>query len=137
RLRVSDPTASSYSYSLVHHLTDGSTRTVDAKDSDAAVIVVNDPFPDYLQMVFIPTFDAAATREVFIDVTYDDPTNSYHRKERLKVMGNEINDQSLRLALMDGKVDSFTYQFTFVTTDNKVVQMDPVTTKDTIIAIAR
>jgi hypothetical protein len=137
KLRTSNPAATSFQYSLLHHLADGSTRPGDPQTVTTTVptVLVNDPFPDYLQLVFIPLFDATV-REVFIDITYDDPANTYHRTERLIMTGATPTDQSIRLALIDPTLTTYTYQFTFVTTDNHITQKAPVTTTETIIGVA-
>ena len=137
KLRTSDPAATSFQYSLLHHLADGSTRPGDPQTVTTTVptVLVNDPFPDYLQLVFIPLFDATV-REVFIDITYDDPANTYHRTERLVMTGATRTDQSIRLALIDPALTTYTYQFTFVTIDNHITQKAPVTTTETIIGVA-
>lgn len=137
KLRTSDPAATSFQYSLLHHLADGSTRPGDPPTVTTTVptVLVNDPFPDYLELVFIPLFDATV-REVFIDVTYDDSANNYHRTERLIMTGTTSTDQSIRLALVNPALTTYTYQFTFVTTDNHITQQQPVSTTETIIGVA-
>ncbi|NER82025.1 MAG: hypothetical protein F6K42_21180, partial [Leptolyngbya sp. SIO1D8] len=52
KLRLGDPTARTYSYHLVHHLKDGTTRTTEAIATQATKLPINDPFEQALEIEF-------------------------------------------------------------------------------------
>ena len=135
RLRVTDMPVAPFTYSVVHHLVDGTTKTTAPVTTTVPIVVVDDPFPQSLDLDFIPLFDPAKTREVLIDVTYDDTKNNYHRNERLTLAGSARTDALLRIALMDPTNRTFQYRLTFVGTDNSLAEGAFVTSTDTLIGV--
>ncbi len=135
RLRVADMPVAPFAYSVVHHLVDGTSKTTSPVTTTVPVVVVDDPFPQSLDLDFIPLFDPAKTREVLIDVTYDDTKNNYHRNERLTLAGSARSDALLRIALMDPTNRAFQYRLTFVGTDNSLDEGAFVTSTDTLIGV--
>src|SRR5690606_35520973 len=80
----------------------------------SSTLVVHDPFPQALDIEFVPLFDSAAVRQVFIDVDYDDQANNYVRHERLDVPGIQTENVKLRMALVDPLRRQFRFRFTVV-----------------------
>lgn len=112
--RSSDADPRRIAFSARHRLKDGTIRDAAEVETPAGDIVVHDPFPEALDIVFIPTFDATQMRQAFIDVEYEDPANSYRRVERLEAAANQTENLRLRMALMDPRQRKFRYRFTFV-----------------------
>jgi len=135
RVRTDDPKARDYTYHFVHHLKDGTTKTTPPKTSRASLLPVEDPFIRPLKVDFVPTFDPAATRLVFIDVQYDDPANDYHREERLTLKGNATDPVQLRISLMNPDLRKFKYRLTFVGA-NTMNRGPFIETEDTLINVA-
>ena len=83
RFRSEDPRISSYRFSNLTRLKDGTTRQSLPEISRASRLAVNDPFDDALVIELVPLFDPAAVRTVFVDIEYDDAENNYSRRERV------------------------------------------------------
>jgi hypothetical protein len=136
KLRLSDPGQRTYTYSLVHHLKNGTTRNTGPFTSREAGILVDDPFDDAIDMVFIPLFDSSSIRKVFIDVAYEDPDNNYERAEQLEVPGTQTQELRLRIALIDPAKKTFRYRFTFVTTTNQLNRGPWIQTAEPLVGIS-
>jgi len=135
KLRLSDPTARNYSYSFVHHLKDGTTRKAGPVTSHATAIMVDDPFDHAIEIVFIPLFQAANVRKVFIDIEYSDPDNKYQRSEQIEIQGTQTQEVKLRIALMDGTKNQFRYRFTYVNANNQMIRQPWVDTTEPLVGI--
>ena len=98
RLRLTHPDQRTYTYHLVHHLKDGSTRTGLPQTTQTTTIAVNDPFEDPLVVEFFPNYNAATIQMLLIDVIYEDVANQYTREERLRFEGTNVTSQRLRIA---------------------------------------
>ena len=135
RVRLDDPQARTYTYQLTHHLKDGTVKQADPVTTRATALPVNDPFQRAIEIDFVPLLDATVTRQVFIDVQYDDDPNGYHRQERLVLPGN-ANTVHLRIGLMDPAKTTYRYRLTFVGTINQMKQGKFIETKEALIAIS-
>ncbi|MFK7693015.1 hypothetical protein [Paenibacillus sp. HJGM_3] len=135
KLRLDDRTARSYTYRFVHHLKDGTTRDTEPVTSQAALIPVDDPFPGAIQVEFIPLFESAKVKMVYIDVEYEDTENQYRREERLKLMGNQADSVQLNLALLNPALKTYRYRYTFIGTDNSMHRGPFVETAETLIPV--
>jgi hypothetical protein len=137
RVRLDDPKSRTYTYQLTHHLKDGTVINGDPVSTVATALPINDPFERAIEIDFIPTFTAATTRMVFIDVEYDDEKNAYHRQERLELQGNAQNPVHLRIALRDPDNKTYRYRFTFVGTGNQINEGKFIETTETLIAVTQ
>ncbi|MBD2864935.1 hypothetical protein [Paenibacillus oceani] len=135
KLRLDDRTFRSYTYRFVHHLKDGTTRETEPVTSEAALIPVDDPFPGTIKIEFIPLFESAKIKMVYIDVVYDDPEHQYRREERLKMAGNQSDSVQLVLALLNPALKTFRYQLTFIGTDNSMRRVPFAETAETLIPV--
>ncbi|MDT1130646.1 hypothetical protein RNT16_13375, partial [Staphylococcus pseudintermedius] len=79
---------------------------------DVPELLIHDSFEDALQLEFIPVFDPATVRRVYIDVKYED--GAYKRSERLEMPGSQSDPLKLRIALKNGDKRKFRRRFTFV-----------------------
>jgi hypothetical protein len=136
RIRTDDPKARDYTYKFVHHLKDGTVKKTAPLTSRATMLPVEDPFERPLKVDFIPTFDPATTRMVFIDVEYDDPGNDYHREERLTLQGSATEPVRLNISLMNPTRRTFKYRFTFLGNDKQMKRGPFIETTETLINVA-
>lgn len=120
---------------LRHHLKDGTLRDVPPVELAASAFVVNDPFDNALNIEFIPLFDAAAVRQVFIDVDYQDPANNYSRTERLDIGGDRTENVKLRLALLNPAQRQFRFRFTVVGTNGEFRRLAWQTSDEEVVPI--
>ncbi|MFT3886767.1 MAG: hypothetical protein QM713_01195 [Arachnia sp.] len=136
KVRTSSPTARDYTWRLVHHLSDGTTKeVVGIEPSRAALLPVDDPFPGALSLTFIPLLDTARTKRAFVDIVYDDPDGAYHREERLTIQPSDVDPVLTEIAVLDLKKKAYSYQVTLLGADNSLTRLEPVTTEETLIAI--
>lgn len=136
RVRLDDPNLRAYSFRLVHHLKDGSTRETGPVTSEATLLPVNDPFEKALELDFVPLYNPATTALVFVNVEYADPANNYFREERLTLSGPSRDPVHLRISLIDPAQRTFRFRLTFVGTDNQMQRGAFVETTDTLIGVA-
>jgi hypothetical protein len=138
RLRAPRPAAPEtrqITAALRHHLKDGTLRDVPAAPLEASTLIVHDPFDQALNIEFVPLFDAAAVRQMFIDVEYNDPANNYSRAERIDVRGDQADNIRLRLAVLDPLQRQFRYRFTVVGTNGDFRRLAWETSDEEVVPI--
>jgi hypothetical protein len=135
RLRLEDPTATSYTCWMVHHLKDGSTVKTDAVVTSASSIPVDDPFAGAIDLTCVPLLDAGKVRFAFLDFVYDDPANSYHRELRMQFNGDASAAVSQHVSIRDPRKIGFRYRVTVEGKDGQEHRGAYVDTEDTLIAV--
>lgn len=134
KVRLDDPAAHTYTYRLVHHLKNGTTREQGPFSSRATALPVNDPFPDALEIEVIPLW-STATRLVFLDLEYNDPDNSYRRTLRLTLPGDSSEPRHVRIALIDPKKRTFRYRQTIIFKDSSQKRGPFVETEEELLSV--
>lgn len=127
KLRLTNPDRREVSYFFVHHLMDGSTLQTEEATTSATSIAVDDSFQDSLDIEFIPTYDTATIRSVFVDFHYEDPAHHYLRDERIEFSGDTPGRQRLHIALFDPNVKEYQLIYTILSKDNSVRRLPAVT----------
>ncbi len=135
KLRLEDRTATSYTYSMVHHLKDGSTIQTDPVVTSASSIAVDDPFAGAIDLTCVPLLDPAKVRFAFLDFLYDDPANNYHRQLRLQFSGDSTAPVGQHVSVRDPRKIGFKYRLTFEGKDGQEHRGPYVDTEDTLIAV--
>jgi hypothetical protein len=135
KLRLTNPNERGFTYRMVHHLKDGSTRAGGPFPGVGTAVMVDDPFEGALELLFFPAFDATHVKTVFIDVLYDDDDLNYHREERLRLGEGSTDEVSLRISLMDPTKREFQYRFVFIDQNGNIRREPFVTTTDTEVSI--
>lgn len=136
KVRTSSPEARSYTYRLTHHLKDGTPPIVDEPvTTSAGAVSVDDPFPYALEIDFVPAWDPASMRDVFVDVTYADPHHGIDRSMRLTFAGADQAVRHLRLALRDREARQFGWKVLFVRTDGSILRKPLVLDTETLIPL--
>jgi hypothetical protein len=133
KLRIDDPERRSFSYTVRHHLTDGSVREVDAVTETVPSVTVNDPFDDPLIVEFFPNFDGSTIQKIFVKVIYEDQDNDYRREEDLTFEGALLQPQRLRIARIDPNTRAYSFQITALGTDHSVTRLPPVTSTEPFV----
>ena len=136
KVRLSDPAARKYSYTVTYHLKDGLGRKADPVESEDSAISIDDPFSSKLDIVLEPLFDTSKVKMAYVDLEYSDPASYYERKERRKFTASSSNSIELPLTIMDPTKKTFKYRFTFVGTDNEVRKGNWVETDETIVLVS-
>jgi hypothetical protein len=137
RLRLTNPAVRTYQATFTHRLKNGDTRTTGPISSDASLLPVDDPFEGALDIRAIPLFPAGTVRQVFVDVSYEDPANNYRREERLEIPGGATAAVPLRIALLDPDLRTFRHRITIVTTDGRLIQAPPIDGTETLIGVGQ
>ena len=122
-------------YKCRHHLKDGNVRDSQEMSTTQTAILVDDPFPDALDLVFFPFFDSSSVRKAILDVEYKDLEKKYERKERLEIPGTATDEVRLRIAIMNPAKRKFKYKVTLVKATG-IKQMPPVETEETLLSIS-
>jgi hypothetical protein len=116
---VSDEDARTMTYTLKHHLKDGSVRDDKPVTTAAGRVIVHDPFPTALEIILVPLFGDGIS-EAFAEIQYDDEDNDYHRLERVKAKGDVTEDVPQRIALLNPDHRECQIRFTFIGKDQSV-----------------
>jgi hypothetical protein len=133
RIRTESPDHRTYSFTLTHHLNDGSTQVQGPFTSTANVLPIDDPFRRPLEIDIVPRLDPAA-RMAFVDLDYTDTANNYVRSERVTLTAGDTAVKHVRLALMDPNLRTYQFRIT-VLTDTGDRRDAPVTTTDTLVTV--
>lgn len=125
-----------YTYRWVTHLRDGSTHEfVGPAPSRSSILPVDDPFPSTLEVIAIPSLDAARTRMAFLDLEYHDEPNGYHRDVRIEVMPQDLDKIRRSIALMNPKLKTYSYTMTLVGHDGSIERQPRVDTELPYISV--
>jgi hypothetical protein len=135
RFRLDQPGGSAFVHRFTHHLKDGQIRTTEPEISRASALPVDDPFPAAIEIDFMPLWDPAATRQVFVQIEYTDADANYERSERLTLAADKVDPIRFRLAIQNPALRTFKFRQTQITKDNKVRQTDWIETTDTLIGL--
>ncbi len=135
KLRLDDPTAKRFGYSMVHHLADGTTRAGEAGELEQTSFLVNDPFNSVIKVEFWPEFDPALIQQVLLQITYADPTNNYERNETMTFLSSDMKGQTLRLARFDDGPEELLIRAIAIGVDNAVTRHASVMTSETFISL--
>ena len=136
KLRLDDPTAKTFGYAMVHHMSDGSTRPGDAGETEMTTLLVDDPFDSAISVEFWPNFDPALIQQVFLQITYSDPVNNYERSESLTFSNTAMQGQKLRLARFDDGPEEISIRAMVIGVDNAVTRHATVSTSAPFIALS-
>ncbi|GGV07078.1 hypothetical protein GCM10010260_50910 [Streptomyces filipinensis] len=135
KVRTADPADLTYTYQLVHTMTDGSVITCDPVTTGATHLAVNDPYPGQLDIDLVPDWTPAAIRTVFVDLRYADPAAGYRREQRIELDAALTATHHAWFALPDPQKREFSYRFTFVRADGTTSATDYTTTTDSLVMV--
>ncbi|MBY5974192.1 hypothetical protein KUV28_17680 [Ferrimonas balearica] len=136
KLRTDDPDARRFSYTILHHMTDGTVRDGDSAETELTMVSVNDPFDDPISVEFVPNIDTASVAQVFLQITYSDPDNDYDRTATMTFRSTDLQPQTLRLARFDDGPREISVKATSMGTDNSVTRHATVTTAESFVFLS-
>lgn len=134
KLRLSDKTDNSYSYSTRCTLKDGTVFDTPSVSSTATAIFINDPFEGGLNINVQPALDAARTKLAIVEIAYRDPAHDYNFETSLELTPN-APPQHVRIPIVDRTQNSFQYRITTISVNNQRAQGDYVSTPDTLVFV--
>ncbi|MDO8364283.1 MAG: hypothetical protein Q7V88_15435 [Actinomycetota bacterium] len=135
-VRTAQKAGASYRCEFRHTLVDGSVRidVPEPQPRSANTVVVNDPFPDHLEIDLVPAWQGAV-RSVLVDLEYDDAAG-YRWSRRVEVDGATTATQHVRIGLVDPTIRSFTWRATFVGVDGVTTDRAATVATDTIVRLS-
>jgi hypothetical protein len=133
KLRLTDPTRRTYSYKLVHHLKDGTTRETERVTTDIPLVTVNDPFQEPLVIELFPNYASGDLKLLIVDVTYQDPGFTRKRAQQVRFLPDETDSKRVRFARTDASAGAFSLQLTILGNDNSVRRLPAVTLESPLV----
>lgn len=134
KVRLDDPADRVISYTPSFVMKDRTVRPDRPGSTETTSVLIDDPFPDGFDLQLIPILDASRTRMAFVDFSYADPRLGYKRSERFKVTP-EDTDQTVRIGLPAGAVQTFDYKITIVPVSGAMQSTSFPGATETLIAI--
>lgn len=135
KIRSADINNKSYTYAITYKMKTGAVWNKEEVKTEVTQLAVINPLKA-IPIEFIPLFLANSIKTVFIDIEYTDAENDYHIKDRLKLDGNATDSVTYLLHVIDDAKRNYTYQTTFIGTDNSIKRNEWVETKETLIALS-
>jgi hypothetical protein len=135
KVRTPDRDQRTFTYQFVHTLSGGSVVTTDPVTTSTTLVAVTDPFAGRLDISVVPAWNPATVRTVLVELSYDDPGNSYHRELRLEFSGAEQAIRDVHIAIHDPAQRTFRYRTTIIQTDGQLKQTDYIATSDTLVMV--
>jgi hypothetical protein len=136
KLRLSNPDRRAFSYTVTHHLKDGTTRSADPAATNIPLVTVNDPFDEPLVVELFPNFAWTGLKLVIVDVTYEDPNWLRKRAQQVRLQPEQSDSVRVRFARTDPTAGAYSLQVTALGTDNSVKRMPPVRMEASIVFLA-
>ena len=133
KLRLTDPNRRGFSYKLLHHLKDGSTRETEPVSTNIPLVTVNDPFQEPLMIELFPNYQPGDFKLVIVDVTYEDPGFTHSRAQQVRFLPDETESRRVRYARTDASVGSFSLQTTILRNDNSVRRLPAITLENPLV----
>ena len=134
KLRLDDPADRDIDYRPSFVMKDRTVKPGVAGHTATTSVLIDDLFPQALDLQLIPILDPARTRMAFVDFAYADPRLGYKRTERFRITP-EDTDQAVRIGLPAGAVRSFDYKITIVPVTGAMQSSSISAATETLIAI--
>ncbi|MGV8989555.1 MAG: hypothetical protein ACOH2H_25380 [Cypionkella sp.] len=135
KLRLDDPAHRAVAFAPTFVMKDRTQRPGTVGSTDAAMVLIDDPFPEALDLQLIPILDPGRTRMAFVDFDYADPQSGFKRVERYRFVPTD-SDREVRVGLPAGAAKQFRFRVTVVPTHGAMLPGDFITATETLIAVA-
>jgi hypothetical protein len=139
KLRLSDKSQRTFSYSTRCILKDGTVFAADAQTSVASALFVNDAFGGGVDVAILPAFDAAHVKSAVVELDYTDEAAHYrYSTTEFLQPASDGSPQPTRvhIPLVDATKRQFTYTITLIGADGQKLSGPPITSDDPNIVIA-
>lgn len=134
KIRSSVKSDNEYTYSVKYFMKDGSIRELSPVTTNASRVVITHPLRQ-INIDLVPLLNSTEVKMVFVDIEYDDDNNDIHVKERMQILPQNTDTIAFKLPVADDEQNTFRYQITKISIDNKVERLEPVETNETLIII--
>jgi hypothetical protein len=137
KLRLSDKTQRTYSYTTRCVLKDGTVFSAPAQTSSASAIFINDAFDGGIDVLIQPAFDAAHAKSALVELNYADITGPYRfsATEFLQAVVGSVEPTRLHIPVIDASQRIFDYRITLITPDNGQLHGATVATAEPLIVV--
>jgi hypothetical protein len=134
KLRLSDKSNNTYSYTTKCTLKDGSVFNAGPIVSTASAIVVNDPFAGAINLTIQPVIDPAKTKLAIVEIAYRDPACDYDFETTLQVPPNG-QPQRVHIPVVDRAKNAYQYRITTISTANQRAQGNYLVAQDPLVLV--
>jgi hypothetical protein len=137
RVRTAKGVAKGYGCRMRHTLIDGST-VVDSPEPQprsARRLVVNDPFPDHLEIDLVPAWQPGVVG-VIVELDYEDADHDYKWRRVVEFAGDDTATRHVRIGIHDPRKRTFTWRATFRIASGIATQRAPMSTDDPLVTIS-
>ncbi len=135
KVRLSDKTQRTYTYTTKCVLKDGTSFTSAPVSSTASAIIVNDAFTGGIDVVVQPAIDAAKTKTALLEVEYQDQDAGYAFQTTLLLPPGKLDMQRLHIPLLNRSKSAFGYRIITVGTNGQQHRGDLVSTQDPVVLV--
>ena len=134
KLRLSDKSDNSYSYTTKCTLKDGRVFDSGPFNSTASAIVVNDPFSGAINITIQPAIDPAKTKLAIVEIFYRDPTCDYDFETTLQVPPDS-QPRQIHIPVLDRARNAYQYRITTISTANQRSQGNYLVAQDPLVFV--
>ena len=133
-----DPAKRTVRYRLIHHGYDGRDWDSDWLETDDEQIRISDPFSNRLTVDIVVPAALFGTQldRVFVDVSYDDPTNDVHKRESFELSAQDPATKRFTVELLDPARREVTFKVSMILADGSVVDIPESTTAQNRILVS-
>jgi hypothetical protein len=136
KVRLTDKTQRDFSYTTHCVLKDGTTYDAVPVTSTASAVFVNDAFAGGIDVMIQPAFDPSKTKTVLIELAYIDTVANYKfAKTQVIQAASGANAVNIHIPVINAENLSYTYTVIIITSDNRQLRGQPVTTADPLIIV--
>jgi hypothetical protein len=89
-------------------------------ERDDPQISIRDPFPRKRRVELVPAVSWDEVRQIFVDVTYDDPENDVHRERAFRMNAEHPNGATFEVDLVDPDRRNVEYRVTMLFANGRV-----------------
>jgi hypothetical protein len=135
KLRLSDKTQRTYSYTTRCVLKDGTVFAGTPVTSTASGVIINDAFNGGIDVLVQPAFDLAKTKAALIELDYADSQAGYKFQNTLYLQPGNMQPTRIHIPVLDRAKTAFEYRVTTIGVDDQQYQGDLVTAKGPVVLV--
>ena len=131
--RLADPTKTQYQYKLTFYPIGAEPIEGEWQDSFDPAVLVNDPYPNSLEVTVAPAGDFEAIRRIMVEMSYTDPDHNIHHMDLLTFDKDEM--QTWKIRLVDSQKRDYQYRVIVQYKQGEIKRLPPVTSRDQLLFV--
>ena len=135
KLRLSDTTQRTYSYTTKCVLKDGTTFNEGPFTSTASAVIVNDAFKGGIDVVVQPALDATKTKTALLELDYQDADAGYNFQTTLLLQPTSMQAQRVHIPVLDRTKNTFSYRIVTVGVNGQQNRGNMVSAQDPVVLV--